>query len=340
MGSEEKRERKVAFRYKPYRTGQRKTSVRKLESFDVVREQFESLAMPNQEEVVQSSPKNVSPEVGDISQPGDDEAFSHVVDATVVEQMKAAIEKILIDRQKPLRILKEFSKRSSVSRQALAGVANKVTLRQQIVDLDTQLDSKYYEWLDCCDKTSEDLESSDDPLRPSLIASKFEESGEILDKVDDLFKQIKGQYPEKQVVVDYLDFIDKAVNEKTTEIPLHTHKSTSEGSSRGEEYIKAKLPKIRRDVDTKFQTIKSNFDSVDSSSEHALSQILKQLESLLAKVDDDSTFEKLLKDAYDFPELDVTEHETWQDTQKALIETLLDSVNDSLGKVVSEKWKR
>ena len=67
MGSEEKRERKVAFRYKPYRTGQRKTSVRKLESFDVVREQFESLAMPNQENVVQSSPKNVSPEVGDIS---------------------------------------------------------------------------------------------------------------------------------------------------------------------------------------------------------------------------------------------------------------------------------
>ena len=129
MGSEEKRERKVAFRYKPYRTGQRKTSVRKLESFEVVREQFESLAMPNQEEVVQSSPKNVSPEVGDISQPGDDEAFSHVVDATVVEQMKAAIEKILIDRQKPLRILKEFSKRSSVSRQALAGVANKVNLR-------------------------------------------------------------------------------------------------------------------------------------------------------------------------------------------------------------------
>ena len=137
--------------------------------------------------------------------------------------------------------MKEFSKRSSVSRQALAGVGNKVTLRQQIVDLDTQLDSKYYEWLDCCDKTSEDLEGSDDPLRPSLIASKFEESGEILDKVDDLFKQIKGQYPEKQVVVDYLDFIDKAVNEKTTEIPLHTHKSTSEGSSRGEEYIKAKV---------------------------------------------------------------------------------------------------
>ena len=349
MGSKEKRERKVTCRFKPYKTeqairkepGQRKLSVRKLESFDAVREQFESLAMSNRKDN-EANPSQNDDNPRDVanSQPGDVSAHAPSVNAVAVDQKKVAIEKNLTDRQRPLRMLKEFSKNTSgsVSRQALAGVANKVHLRQQIETLDNQLDAQYYEWLDCCGQTSEDLESAVDPLRPSLIASKFEESGEILDKVDEIFKKIKDQYPDKQVVIDYLDFIDKSVKEKPDALP--TQKSASEGSSRDEEYIKAKLPKIKKDVETKFNAIKSNFESVDSHTEHSLNQILKQLESLLAKVDDDSPLEKLLRDAYDIPDLDVTEHEEWQDTQKALIETLLDSVSDSLGKVLGKKVEK
>ena len=47
-------------------------------------------------------------------------------------------------------------------------------------------------------------------------------------------------------------------------------------------------------------------------SEHQLNQVPKQLENLEAKLDDDSPFENLLKDAYSFPDYDkaeIAEHE-------------------------------
>ena len=72
-----------------------------------------------------------------------------------------------------------------------AGLQNKVALYVQLKDLDTKLDLLHSEWLDSCGITAEELENRNDELKPSLIVSKFEESGNVLDLVEAAFKQIK-----------------------------------------------------------------------------------------------------------------------------------------------------
>ena len=71
------------------------------------------------------------------------------------------------------------------------------------------------------------MEEQSDPLRPSLIAAKFNESGEVLDKTDEAFKSIKEKYPAKQEVIDYLDFVDKPVKAGSREGSLSSQKSPS-----------------------------------------------------------------------------------------------------------------
>ena len=109
----------------------------------------------------------------------------------------------------PLRILKTFSKTSVVSRQMLVGVQCKVSLWTGVKDLDRQINLYHSKFLDICSIDSDELEKSADPLRPTLIDAKFEESRNILDKVDEAFKNIKEKYPDKQEVVDFLGFVDK-----------------------------------------------------------------------------------------------------------------------------------
>ena len=40
------------------------------------------------------------------------------------------------------------------------------------------------------------------------MVTHLDKSGEILDKVEEVFKNIKQKYPDKQVVIDHLDFVD------------------------------------------------------------------------------------------------------------------------------------
>ena len=139
----------------------RKLSVRKLENFESVREQFEQLKM---------STSNVDKS----SSSAATEAAKGVPTGPV--ELGEAIAKVLLDREKPLRILKTFSNVTTVSRQILAGVQNKVNVYTQINDSEVQLDYLYSEWLDCCGKSPEELEKQSDPLRPSLLAAKFDET--------------------------------------------------------------------------------------------------------------------------------------------------------------------
>ena len=137
-----------------------------------------------------------------------------------------------------------------------------------------------------------------------------------------------------------MDFIDKPVHDKINEGSSDSHKSESVSSNKGEEYVKAKLPKVKTEIETKFNSIKVQFESGAKMSEYSLNQILKQLDSLLAKIDDNSAFEKLLKETYDFPDYDKVEignHENWQSSQKTLIESLIVSVNAEIEKLIKSK---
>ena len=293
----------------------RRQSVRKLEAYDAVREFFVGLSLV----------------------PGDQGLSSGVepaADMSVEGASRDTIVALLKEREKPIRLLRTFASVNVVSRQMLAGVQNKVSLYTQLKDLDTKLDLLHSEWLDTCGKTVEELESQSDGLRPSVIASAFEESGSVLDLVETAFKNIKEKYPEKQVVVDFLDFIDKPLKNLSREqSPSSQKSSVSVHSGKGEEYVRAKLPKLVEEVDSRYKKLKEKFDTSESLSEYQLNQLTKQLEALMSKIDDGSSFESLLKDAYDYPAFDKTEiskHEEWQQTSKALIESLLSAISDSV----------
>ena len=128
---------------------------------------------------------------------------------------KDKINNAIVEREKIVRILKRYANASaSVSRQMLAGLQNKVTLYYRLKELDKCLDKLHTDWLDTLAESDiEKLETENDPLRPSLILSKFDESGEVIDNVESTFKKIKETYPDKQDVIDYLEFIEKPLKD-------------------------------------------------------------------------------------------------------------------------------
>ena len=239
----------------------RRPSIRKLENFEAIREKFNCLAMSNQKE---------NDGVSDPVQRGSDE-------------LRADIIKLLADREKPIRILKQFASATVISRQMLAGVQNKVALRNQLKDFDTRLDYLYSEWLDSSNVKPDQLETQDDELKPSLIAIKFDESGDVLDNVDIAFKAIKEKYGDKQEVIDYLDFIDKPVKVFSRDpSPVASDKSPSISVAvgKGEEYVRTKFPKLIAEVESRFKSIKEKFSDAENMSENQLNQVSKQLENL------------------------------------------------------------
>ena len=245
----------------------RRQSVRKLEAYDAVREFFVGLSLVAGDQGVSSG---VEP----------------AADMSVEGTSRDTIVALLKEREKPIRLLRTFASVNVVSRQMLAGVQNKVSLYTQLKDLDAKLDLLHSEWLDTCGKTVEDLESQNDVLRPSAIASAFEESGSVLDLVETAFKNIKEKYPEKQVVVDFLDFIDKPLKNLSREqSPSSQKSSVSVHSGKGEEYVRAKLPKLVEEVDSRYKKLKEKFDTVENLSEYQLNQLTKQLEALMSKID-------------------------------------------------------
>ena len=69
------------------------------------------------------------------------------------------------------------------------------------------------------------------------------------------------------------------------------------------------MPKLKTKIKRRFLSVKKKFAEAKVISEHQLNQVPKQLENLEAKLDDDSPFENLLKDAYSFPDYEIAEHE-------------------------------
>ena len=321
----EKPQRKVSgLRFHPeagqYVRKSRRPSVQKLQEVEIVSEHLKSLRMSTTDSKSASShtEKPLPPDPDDLAQ---------------------QITQLLQDREKPLRILKTFSSVSPVTRQMLVGVQNKVSLYTKVKDMDTKLDYLYSEWLDCCDKSTEELEGDSDPLRPSVLTSKFSESGEIIDSVEAAFKVIKDKFTDKQVVIDHLDFIDHIPKSKSRDSSVGSDKgnSVSVAFGRGEEYIKAKLPKLKKEIETRFEVVKKKFEETEEMSTRQLYHILKQLDGLVDKLADDSPFENLLKDAYSFPDFDVSCYEDWQATQRALVESLLSSIDEAIEKKEEEK---
>ena len=337
------------------RKSNRRGSIRKLENFEEVRQHFLSLGLNMSQGRTNNSVVLPNNEPRDVPLPNDelsnvDNDGSRNLNAVSsnnlpqsLENIIGAINKNLEDRKKPLRLLNTFASCNSVSRQMLAAVQNKVTLYTAVKDLDTQLEYLYSEFLDCCGLDNEQLEAQSHELRPSLVAEKFNESGEIIDTVEAAFKLIKQSYPDKQSVIDHLDFIDIGISQNRIKPSCGSDVSDQDSSisvalGKGEEYLKSKLPKLKDEVEKRFSAVKTKYEEGKNLSENQLKQIRKQLESLEAKVGDDSPLENLLKDAYgisNFDRKEINNYEDWQANYKALIVSLIESVNESIEIVIA-----
>ena len=96
-----------------------------------------------------------------------------------------------------------------MSRRKLIGLQNAVTYYNKLKDLDVKLDHLHFMWILYCGKTDEELLV--DPLSQLAVDTMLEQSGNIIDRAEELFVKIKVQYPNKKEVIDYLDFVDKPV---------------------------------------------------------------------------------------------------------------------------------
>ena len=259
-----------------------------------------------------------------------------------VEEEKAKtlatrIDDCIDNRAELLKYVESFSKKGKVSRKMLDALQEKVSDYDKLVDYDSRLAIDHDNWLVCCGVTEEQLEQESHRLRPSVIDPLFDHSGEIKDKVKELFKTIKEQYPKEQKVIDYLDFIDvrpttlDGIDVTRSRVGSGGSRSETVGVGRGEDYIKKKLPKLKKEIIEKFDDVQDNFeDETKNSTVASLNDASRKLEGLMKKLGD---FEMLLREFFSIPDIDEAdfdEHENWQTTQQVLIETLQTAVLDKL----------
>ena len=126
------------------------------------------------------------------------------------ESLQQEIAKVVKERIEPIRAIKAFGSRSTVSRMMLNSLVSIVNRFTTLKDLENRYAILQFDWLLYCGKTEEQLEEEEHPQRPSIVETEMEVVGEIIDKAEEMFQKIKEVYPKNQVVIDHLDFIDKA----------------------------------------------------------------------------------------------------------------------------------
>ena len=90
---------------------------------------------------------------------------------------------------------------------------------------------------------------------------------------------------------------------------------------------------MKKEVENRYENIKQQFDSNIYSTEGSLNDALKKLEALESKITEDSTFEKLLREIFEFSSEEFEQHEDWRQSQLGLIASL----NSSIEKLLDEK---
>ena len=210
-----------------------------------------------------------------------------------------------------------------------------VSLFTELKDIEREISEKYSEWLLVCGKSEAELEDADDPLKPSVMDTEIEDIGELLDKVVETFKKVKEQYPEKQEVLDYLDFLDTVpkqqdLGQKLNHSPSGSVASESVALGRGEQYLKTKIPILIQEVENRFKLVKDQFDAEAYTTENSLQDALKKLESIDRKITEDSTFERLLRELFDFNRVEFDKHEEWRQIQLTYIASLTTSLEESM----------
>ena len=328
----------------------RRASVRQAENFDELLEKFEgSVTMGDNgdvgdggvQELVPKDPGKGGADKGGVpSKPP--EVVSDKSEAVHDEAAQAeaatlanALGKLRARRVEIKKLLLSFSNATVVTRRMLNELGEIVTRYKELEDIEREIARKYRKWLVVCGKEQTELEQEENPLCPSIIDKEIDEAGELLDKVEEIFKLVKQKYTEKQAVIDYLDFVESdpkqlEKDKNSNASPTNSDMSQSAALGKGEEYLKTKIPILRKEVENRYKTIKEQFESKSYTTESSLQDAIKKLESIDNKITEDSTFEKLLRELFEFSREEFDQHEEWRQLQLALIASLNTSLETSI----------
>ena len=211
--------------------------------------------------------------------------------------------------------LEVFSKLTNITRRTLAGVGNTVGIYYKLKDDESKLAKLYSRFIVCCDKTEEVLETENHALGASYIDTVFEEWGQIIDDSKKVFKMIKDKFPDNELVINYLDFVDgKTVTVVGRRDSFSNSVDSSESAAlgKGEEYAKKKVPKLKKEIETRYNNIVDNFQNNKVTSLEGLSELVKKLENLEEKLSNSGSFDAILKELFTYHKDSVVEHEVWQ----------------------------
>ena len=181
--------------------------------------------------------------------------------------------------------------------------------------IDKKLALDYHDWLSCCWKTAEDLETENHKFRPSEFGNLLDQYCEVSDKVEEQFDKIISQYPNKAEVLASLsrfkpDLVPDLSMPKALDDDL---KSTFSG--RGADYAKSKLPKIKAEISKELSRIEDESKSVDSKSKAESGDLVENLNRMFKILDVDGKFDKLLRELEEAEEIsveDADDYELWQ----------------------------
>ena len=227
-------------------------------------------------------------EVGNISNPVD---LSESNDPNILQKL---FDDLLTENDLAKKELQVFSKITNVTRRCLANVGHLVSNYYRLKDAEAKLAKVHSRFLIYCGKSEEALESENHALKSSYADSIFDEWGEILDNCKIAFKLVKDKYPESDMVVNYLDFVDgKTVATKVEKDGSVGSFNSSESAvvGKGEDYVKKKVPKIKKEIEDRFSILSDNFHSGKTTSLEGLKELCSKLENLEEKLSDSGSFE-------------------------------------------------
>ena len=268
-------------------------------------------------------------------QPGQDHEEGDDTDLEEATTLANALTELRKRRVKPKKRLLAFSSVTGVSRRMLNELGVIVSLYREVKDIEREISDKYSEWLIVCGKDETVLEDENNPLKPSVMDKEIEDMGELVDKVEEAFKLVKNQYSEKQEVIDYLDFVEAVPKQLELgglqhQSPAGSAVSESAALGRGEQYLRTKIPILKTEIENRYGVVKEQFEAKSYTTENALQDAIKKLEIIDKKITEESTFEKLLRELFEFSKEEFNQHEEWRQVQLGLLASLTSSFEKSM----------
>ena len=174
-------------------------------------------------------------------------------------QLRQVLEETISAKSTAYEAIRQFTTRNKINRMTIDCLGSLTENYHKLEAFDSQLACDYSKFCGLVDEQA--LEKSDDPFAYSKIEALFEEYGSVKDKALELFGQMKSSFPTNPKVIEHLKFLTSAevVPPQPGNLPS-LPKSSSGGSERGEEYVKAKIPKIQKTVAESYASLEALFN--------------------------------------------------------------------------------